>query len=482
MDRFNGLTLAVLFLRLIGLNGCQDLLPRDTQSLLIPRFQKSEIFGFVAGFGTTFAAVPDLIAMFRRRSSVGINPRMAAILGVFQVLWVYYGLLILSRPVIAWNVVAVLINFLSVGAYSAFRAQRKSSKRIMNGRFCLLALVLLIAMPLYARDKTDIMVMTNGDRLTCEVKGLDAGVLYVSFDYIDGTAFVNWSMVARLESKQLFVGENGKAARSTTGILRTPDAPADRPVKIQVLAAEKEDTPDRAQIVQMVATSDSFWQRFNGEVSFGVIYSKGNQSTQYTLTSQTAYVRERWSAIASFEFQPVLQLGHQCFHSKLSHFWRPSSAALEQLVLCGYGGLSAKLRTRNRICRALWVVVSDVTLRTRTARIFRWCSGLPWQNTAYKQSVVPVNNQKLAAAIFFGQAQFFKFSKTNLDVTGSVLPALSDPGRVRFNTNASYYIKIVSNLKWNMSFYGNWDNRPPPGFSGSDYGTSSGLSWTFGLK
>ena len=60
--------------------------------------------------------------------------------------------------------------------------------------------------------------------------------------------------------------------------------------------------------------------------------------------------------------------------------------------------------------------------------------------------------------------------------------ALSDPGRVRFNTNASYYIKIVSNLKWNMSFYGNWDNRPPPGFSGSDYGTSSGLSWTFGLK
>jgi hypothetical protein len=59
---------------------------------------------------------------------------------------------------------------------------------------------------------------------------------------------------------------------------------------------------------------------------------------------------------------------------------------------------------------------------------------------------------------------------------------LSDPGRVRFNTNASYYIKIVSNLKWNLSFYGNWDNRPPPGFAGSDYGTSSGLSWTFGLK
>ena len=30
--------------------------------------------------------------------------------------------------------------------------------------------------------------------------------------------------------------------------------------------------------------------------------------------------------------------------------------------------------------------------------------------------------------------------------------------------------------------YGNWDNRPPANFSGSDYGSSSGLSWTFGIK
>ena len=36
--------------------------------------------------------------MLRRRSIAGMNPRMAAIMGVFQILWVYYGLLILSRP------------------------------------------------------------------------------------------------------------------------------------------------------------------------------------------------------------------------------------------------------------------------------------------------------------------------------------------------------------------------------------------------
>jgi uncharacterized protein with PQ loop repeat len=117
--------LAVLLVAALALAGCESLGIHDTQSLLLPQFQRSEVFGFLAGFGTTFAALPDLIAMLRRRSSAGMNPRMAAIMGVFQILWVYYGLLILSRPVIAWNIVAILINFLSVGAYLYFRNKER---------------------------------------------------------------------------------------------------------------------------------------------------------------------------------------------------------------------------------------------------------------------------------------------------------------------------------------------------------------------
>ena len=126
MAKFDRTTLSILPLGLIMLCGCQDLLPHDTQSLLAPRFSRSEIIGFLAGLGTTFAAVPDLITMIKRRSSAGLNPRMAAIIGAFQILWVYYGLLIASRPVIAWNVIAVLINFLCVGAYGYFAYKEKS--------------------------------------------------------------------------------------------------------------------------------------------------------------------------------------------------------------------------------------------------------------------------------------------------------------------------------------------------------------------
>ena len=125
MSRRKTITLALLSLSVLTLSGCEGLVPHDVSSLLVPGFQRSEVVGFLAGFGTTFAAVPDLVAMFRRRSSKGMNPRMAAIMAAFQVVWVYYGLLILSRPVIAWNMIAVLTNSFSVGAYVYFVRQEK---------------------------------------------------------------------------------------------------------------------------------------------------------------------------------------------------------------------------------------------------------------------------------------------------------------------------------------------------------------------
>jgi hypothetical protein len=345
----------------------------------------------------------------------------------------------------------------------------------------ILSFILLLAVPLTARDKIDVLIMKNGDRMTCEVKGLDAGVLYVSFDYIDGTASVDWSKVARLESTQLFVvkTEDGSVY---TGTLRTPETPAGRPVKIQVMGtAEQENFIERSQIVRMIGTSDRFWERFNGALSFGVIYSKGNQSTQYTLGSQAAYVRERWNAQASFDSNLSSSAGANAstrnainasalrllpqknwFYSGVGEFLQSSVQGIALQTTLG-GGIGRYLKNTNR---------ASITL----------LGGGAWQNTSYQRSIVPLNKQNLAAALIYTEVKLFRFSKTDLKATATLLPALSDPGRVRFNTNATYYIKLLSDLKWNVSFYGNWDNRPPPGFSGSDYGTSSGLSLTFGLK
>jgi MtN3 and saliva related transmembrane protein len=124
-ERLGGIGLNLLLMSFLMLGGCESLSIQDTESLLSPTLKRSEVVGLVAGLGTTFAALPDLIAMLRRRSTAGMNPRMAGIMGVFQVAWVYYGLLIASRPVIIWNAVGIVINALNVGAYRYFRRRER---------------------------------------------------------------------------------------------------------------------------------------------------------------------------------------------------------------------------------------------------------------------------------------------------------------------------------------------------------------------
>jgi MtN3 and saliva related transmembrane protein len=63
MSRFNRTTVAVLLLSPILLYGCRDLISQDAPTLLDPKSRRSEIVGLVAGFGTTFAPLPDLIAV-----------------------------------------------------------------------------------------------------------------------------------------------------------------------------------------------------------------------------------------------------------------------------------------------------------------------------------------------------------------------------------------------------------------------------------
>lgn len=341
--------------------------------------------------------------------------------------------------------------------------------------------LLILPMTLVAHDKTDRLVMKNGDSMTCEVKGLQAGVLYVSFDYIDGTANVDWSKVARLESTQLFVvkTEDGSVY---TGALRTPETGGGRPAQIQIVEPpEQVHLMERSKVVGMVATSDRVWERFNGEVSFGTIYSKGNEQTQYSLGADTAYVRERWNAAANFDSNLSRSTGTTTSTRNSLGITALRLMPQRKWFVEGLGGLLQSSEQGISLQTVVGGGFGRYLKNTNRARI-QLLGGGAWQDTTYQHSTVPIEHQNTAAALVYVNASFFKFSKTNFDANASALPALSDPGRVRFDTNATYYIKIISNLKWNISFYGNWDNQPPPGFSGSDYGTSSGLSWTYGLK
>ncbi len=351
----------------------------------------------------------------------------------------------------------------------------------MNIRAAIICLLLLFAAPLGARERTDVVIMKNGDHITSEIKGLDSGVLYVSLDYVDGTVSVQWSKVARLESSQLFIvkTEDGSVY---TGTLHTTETPAGRPVTIQIVETRAEEkTVERSQIVKVAQTSDKFWQRFNGGINFGTIYSKGNESTQFNLGSQVTYPRERWSAGATFNSTLSSSTGATpSTRNSLSL----SSLRLLRWNNWFYAGLGNLLQSSEQGIRRqvnLGAGVGRVLKNTNHANI-SLMGGVAWQNTNYRQSTLPQTTQNVAATVVAAEVKLFRFKKTNLDITAFVFPAVSTPGRVFFNTNATYFVKLFSNLNWNVSFYGNWDNQPPGRLSGSDYGSSSGLGWTFGNK
>jgi hypothetical protein len=350
----------------------------------------------------------------------------------------------------------------------------------MHIRAVILSFALLLAMPIFAREKTDVIVMKNGDRLTGEVKGLNAGALSFGLDYVDGTISVQWSKVARLESNQLFVVQTQDGS-VYTGKLTPVDTNADQPVTIQVAETEAKTVAiNTSQIVRMGETSEKFWERFNGNVNFGINYSKGNHATQYSFGTFTQYLRKRWGAKANFNSNLSFNSGSTTstrnqldlssyhllpwdnyFYAGLGNFLQSSVQGVRLQTTLG-GGIGRFLKNTNRTSIAV-------------------LGGLGWQSTDYKQfTTVRPGTQNIAAALIGAELKVFKFKKTNLDVTATLVPALSDPGRVFYKANATYYLKLFSNLSWNVSFYGNWDNRPPPNFSGSDYGSSSGLSWKFG--
>jgi hypothetical protein len=332
-----------------------------------------------------------------------------------------------------------------------------------------------------AREHTDVVVMKNGDRLTGEVKGFRASVLYVDLDYVDGTMSIQWSKVAHLESRQPFIVKTQEGS-TYSGAIKALEAPASQPLKIQVTdQSGKQVALDASRITKLDQTSPRFWKRMNGSLNFGTTYSKGDQSTQYNLSSETEYLQERWRAQASFSSNLTSSMG--------------SNAATRNQVALGayrllpwrnffYAGLANFLQSYEQGIRHQSNLGGGIgrNLKNTDRWNFSVLGGPAWQNTAYEQSITPIHTQNVAAAMIASDLRLFIFKKTNLSLITSVFPALSQRGRVFVNTNATYYIKLFGNLSWNFSFYGNWDNQPPAKLSGSDYGESSGVSWTFGNR
>jgi len=327
-----------------------------------------------------------------------------------------------------------------------------------------------------------VLVMKNGDRITCEVKSLAGGVLRVELGYVDGTLAVDWLSVARLESTGLFRVQLEDGS-TFSGRVITPDTLSAVPVKIEILPNDTQEslTVDKSKIVRMTQTSESFLERFSGSLTIGALSSKGNSTTQYNVGSDLAYQQIRWWSKVRYS-------------SNLSSSSGAETSTRNQVDVAAYRLLPWNNYFYGGAASFLQSSVQGIQHQTNLAfnlgrylgntnRVrFTVLGGIGWQRTNYEPSRATLVSQDVPVALVSLGLEAFRFKKTRLDATGVAVPALTDPGRLFYKTNLAYYLKVFGKIDWNFSFYGNWDTRPPPNFQGSDYGSSTGLSWTFGNR
>ncbi len=68
-----------------------------------------EMLGYVAGFLTTVSFVPQVLQVYRTRTTQGVSTGMLVIFGLGLIAWLWYGVWIDSPPVIVTNSVTLAL-------------------------------------------------------------------------------------------------------------------------------------------------------------------------------------------------------------------------------------------------------------------------------------------------------------------------------------------------------------------------------------
>ena len=344
---------------------------------------------------------------------------------------------------------------------------RPVSKRIV---WVLMAALALVVMPALGREKSDVITLKNGNRISGEITRLNQGLLSVKTDSM-GTLEIKWGDVLSVTSNYMFRVEDNLGQRyyGTLGV--APNANA-----VQVIGYTSIDQIEHLSVVQISKFDEGTWDRLSGSLSLGFSFTKANSTTQFNVASDLLYRSRRWEAFTSFDsvlstFQGETQadrwsailgvqrhLGRRWYAFASSNFEHNLELELDRRR-SGYGGLGRILIQTNRTSLKIG-------------------SGMIYSRENYTDEQ---GRNNLEGAVSTA-AHFFKLYSPKIDLEAEflVIPSLSDAGRIRTELNSGANIEIFKDFFWNVSFYDSYDSKPPrETLSKNDYGLVMGISWTF---
>ena len=345
----------------------------------------------------------------------------------------------------------------------------------MNGQVnrragLLVAGLLVLAPPLFAGAKTDVLVLRNGDRVTCEIQDLKEGRLRVKTDDL-GTINIDWQGVVRLTSPSIQEIQMASGARHYGSLVAASRDGA--------LAVTTLDVPDEIEIRDVVflrPIESGFWRRFGGSLDIGASYTQANQLLQLTPSFSTTYTARAYSTGVDLDWTLTRQEGsadsdHKDLTLRYNRFLRGRWTAFGRMTGQHNTELGLDLRAELAGGMGRFLVSASHTL-------FYVGGGLAGSK---ERPLDGESTSNLDAVLIMQWRRFtYRFPNTDFDLSLLVYPGLSQWGRWRGDANLSWKREIFNDFTVGLRVYDSFDNRPvTEGASQNDWGATFSLGWTF---
>lgn len=336
-----------------------------------------------------------------------------------------------------------------------------------------LALILWI-IPIYSSaQKTDIVVLYNGDHITGEVKRLEFGMLTFKTDDM-GTLSIQWDKIVEVYAFKQFFRVELEDGLLFFGTLDTDTTTSRLIVEFDTLRIRL----NFSEIVHIDPIKRTFWDRVDLSLSAGFNFTKGSDVTTFNFSGNTKY--RTYNVLHEINLSSNITIKKNdstrternnagySYSRFLAHRWfYNGSLKLEQntelgidLRLSGGAGFGKNIFQTNSA-----VFATDIGVRVNR----EWT----------KQSNGDQYNLESLAGLKFSKFRYDN-PKLNLDSELSIYPNLTTKGRVRSELDIVLKWEIIKDLFWDLQFYTSYDNKPPNTEAAKiDYGIVLSLGWSF---
>ncbi len=319
-------------------------------------------------------------------------------------------------------------------------------------------------------QKTDVIVLFNGNWLTGEIKSYASGRLSVSTD-VTSDVSVKWNKIVSITSDKQFEIETTDG-RYHYGTL----APSTLPGKLDVVSGGKVETIEFIDVVRLAPLYATFWRRIKGSLDLGFNYTQANQFVQFNLNANATVRKPTFATSASVNAFFSSQQG--VTSSQRANFSVGYQKFLKDRWLLG-GSLgfdrNQDLGLDLRLSAAADVGRDVIQTNQSSLTVL---GGLSGNRETPVAGTASYNLEAVLGAQYAGFT--YDFPKVTVGGSLQVFPSLTDLGRVRLEFQAQAKREIVRDFYVSLSLFDSFDSRDPTTLQPrNDWGPVLAIGWTF---